>query len=77
MSILGNGMQVRLLQESPESAGVSEKQIAIQTDTVLLTLFASEIENTLAVTAYAVAEAGQETECFLFPFLVLELRNCC
>lgn len=69
MSILGNGMQVRLLQESPVSAGVSEKQIAIQTDTVLLTLFASEIENTLAVTAYAVAEAGQETELFSFPVL--------
>lgn len=69
MSLLNAGVQSRLIQESPTGPGMTEKSVSVQTDSVLVTLYANSVSATLAVTVYAVAEVGQETELFSFPVL--------
>lgn len=69
MSLLNVGIQSRIIQEAPTGPGTTERSVSVQTDSVLVTLYANSVSDTLAVTVYAVAEVGQETVLFSFPVL--------
>ena len=59
MKILNQGVQYGLLNESPTAAGSVEANVAIQSDAVLVTLFAASVSGTLDVSVYSIIHVAE------------------
>lgn len=66
---LASGTQIRLIQEAPTQAGTISRELSLETDAVLVTLWASSVDGTLDVSVYALTDTGKETILFTFPQL--------
>lgn len=62
------GSQVRLISESTSAAGVTQKECSVQSDTVLVTLWAESITGSLTVTVYAFTDEDYQRKVALFTF---------
>ena len=74
MDLLHPGVQLRLLSESPVTSGTKSASLNIQSDAVLVTLFASSVSGTLDVQVYASTGDG-EALLFEFPQLSAATTN--
>lgn len=69
-------MQERIFNESPLASGSIERQVSLETDAVLVTLFATTVAGTLNVSVYATtADDGRESLLFSFPQLNAATTN--
>jgi hypothetical protein len=57
---LPRGKEFRILEETTTGAGVSNEQIGIDADSVLVSLFVTAITGTLTVRVYTQTDTGQE-----------------
>jgi hypothetical protein len=73
--LLHPGVQYRLLNEQPVTAGSVSRDINLQSDAILVTLFATSVTGTLDLDVYATAEDGQEALLFSFPQLSAATTN--
>lgn len=76
--MINSGVQVRLIAESPLAAGTTAVQDNVQSDAILVTLFATSVTGTLDVAVYATtddAPTGEEALLFSFPQLSAATTN--
>lgn len=62
------GSQVRLISETVSAAGVTERECSVQSDTVLVTLWAEAMTGTLDVTVYSFTDDEYQRKVALFTF---------
>jgi hypothetical protein len=79
MHLLHPGVQFRVLNESPSTSGSKSASINIQSDAVLVTLFASSVVGTLDLRVWAHTQdnppSGEEALLFEFPQLSAATTN--
>ena len=64
------GVQDRVLGEAPAASGISQVDISLETDAILVTLWVDSIAGTLDVGVFATtADSGKESLLFAFPQL--------
>ena len=64
------GTQQQLLSETTAGAGSTTREISIESDSALVTLYASVVTGSLTVSLYALTEVGREKFLQSFPVLV-------
>lgn len=62
------GSQIRLISETTSAAGVTEKECSVQSDTVLVTLWAEALTGSLDVTVYSFTDDEHSRKVALFSF---------
>lgn len=65
--LLEHGTQVQLINETTIGAGTTNKEVSLESDTVLVTLWASAISGTLTVNVYNQTDTGKEILATSFP----------
>ena len=61
--------QVQLISESPGGAGVTSREGSIKSDSLVATLWADTVLNTLDVSVYTLTDTGKQFLLFSFPTL--------
>lgn len=71
MTVVNQGVQINALELAPTGAGSKSRELIIQSDSILVTLYAGSVAGTLDVVVYAQdgRPGGNETELFRFPQL--------
>lgn len=72
--VINQGVQQRIVAESPAQAGTTTTDFVIQSDAVLVTLYAPALSGTIDVSVYSVTD-GQEALLFTFPQLTVVTPN--
>lgn len=65
------GSQIRIISESTNAAGVTQNECSVQSDTVLVTLWAESLTGTLTVTVYGFTDDDYQRKVALFTFPVI------
>lgn len=79
VTLLHPGVQTRILNESPAVAGTTSRELNLQSDAVLVSVFASSVTGTLDVSVYAITgddqTGGEQALLFSFPQLSAATAN--
>lgn len=73
--LLHPGVQYLVLNESPTVSGTTSREVNIQSDAILVTLFAQSVTGTLDVNVYATTDGGEQALLFSFPQLSAATSN--
>lgn len=69
--LLEVGVQERLIAEAPSAAGTTAKEISVQSDTVLVTLWVQSVAADLTVNVWAFTDDARTRKVLLFSFPVI------
>lgn len=65
--LLEHGTQIQLISETTAASGTTNKEVSLESDTVLVTLWASAISGTLTVNVYNTTDTGKDVLATSFP----------